>query len=202
VASLLHVARHLFVWLLIATSGCSLALDGPKPNRPKGYAPQCDDNKGLVVADGLLATAVGIGALASFGENEAEAGVVLGLIGVAFTASALRGNGVANECRAEKAQFAQEGVPYAPLDEESIAGRPAGATRGVRPTAPRAPVATMPATTPSDPYVEPRAEPLPAPVRPPAPAPAAIKPARPAPNEPAPADIDPEAWRDFWTEVP
>ena len=195
------MARHLLLWLLIASSGCALALDGPKPNRPRGYAPKCDDSKGLVVADGLLATAVGIGALAAFGDQETEAGVVLGLIGVAFTASAIRGNGVVNECRAEQALFAQEGGPqFTPSDDEPAVrtGRPATtSTRAV----PRAPDA------PADPYADAgdtRAVDPPAPARPTPPArpsaPAAQKPTKPVATQPA--EIDPDAWRDFWTEVP
>ncbi len=187
------------MWLVIASaSGCSLGLDGPKPNRPRGYAPQCDDNKGLVVADGLLAAGVGIGALAAFGEGETAAGVTLGLIGLAFTASAIRGNGVANECRAEKARFAQEGVPFAPPDESEneIARR---RVRANRDRDSRIPVA--PATAPSDPYAEPPVAPQAPAAHPATPAPAPSKSTKPT-NEPAPADIDPEAWRDFWTEVP
>ncbi len=204
-ASLQHVARHLLAWLaLIGTSGCALALDGPKPNRPKGYAPKCDENKGLVVADGLLATAFGIGSLSSFGQDEPEAGVVLGLIAVAFAASAVRGNSVVNECRGEQALFAQETVPFVPADEPvgTFAGRTRPETYN---NAPRAPVTTTVApTAPSDPYVEPRVE-APPPTRPATSAPAVIKPpvaTKPAANEPAPAQVDPDAWRDFWSEVP
>jgi hypothetical protein len=189
-------------WLaLIGMSGCSLALDGPKPNRPKGYAPKCDDSKGLVVADGLLATASGIGMLSAFGNDEVEAGVVLGLIGVAFTASAVRGNGVVNECNAEKALFAQEGAPsFDPPNEQPSAPAYAGA-RPARTPPTSAPIATLTPpppvapSAPNDPYVEPP--------RPATSAPAVIKPAtaKPAPA-PAAAEADPEAWRDFWTEVP
>jgi hypothetical protein len=193
VASLQHVARHLLAWLaLIGTSGCSLALDGPKPNRPKNYAPKCDDNKGLVVADGLLATAVGIGALSAFGQDEPEGGVVLGLIAVAFTASAVRGNGVVNECRAEQALFAQETVP---MDPEAQRRAYAGPVNRAPVLPPRAPVAVAPPpTAPADPYVEP-----PRPTSSLATIPSAPKPVA---TTPAPAEIDPEAWRDFWTEVP
>lgn len=200
------MARHLLAWLaVIGVSGCSLALDGPKPNRPKNYAPKCDDSKGLVVADGLFATAIGIGALSAFGENEPEAGVVLGLIGVAFTASAIRGNGVVNECRAEQALFAQEGGrifdPEAEQAPNPYRPRP-GYGPPAAPAPARPPVATAP-TAPSDPYGEPPAPVVtPAPVRPPTPAPvpAATKPApRPVAE---PAAIDPDAWRDFWSEVP
>ena len=207
VASLQHVARHLLAWLaIIGTSGCSLALDGPKPNRPKNYAPKCDDSKGLVVADGLLATALGIGSLSAFGQDEPSAGVVLGLIALAFTGSAVRGNGVVNECREEQALFAQEGGAYVPPDEDvrPTAGQPMRAAN----TPTRPPIATTAPEAPADPYGEPRSEPAPAPVRPPAPtrpptsAPATIKPPMSATNQPAPAEIDPDAWRDFWTEVP
>lgn len=196
------------MWLaVVGVSGCSLALDGPKPNRPRGYAPKCDDSKGLVVADGLLATTMGIAALSAFGQDETEAGVVLGLIGVAFTASAIRGNGVVNECRGEQALFAQENAPqFAPTDPENE--QPTGRYAGPVTAAPRAPVATAapvtaPAapTTPSDPYAEPRIEQPPPPVRPATSAPAAIKPPA-RPTKPAPADVDADAWRDFWTEVP
>lgn len=206
VASLQHVARHLLAWLaIIGTSGCSLALDGPKPNRPKNYAPKCDDSKGLVVADGLLATAVGIGSLSAFGQDEPSAGVILGLIALGFTASAVRGNGVVNECREEQALFAQENVPFAPPEDEDTrptAGQPVRTAN--RPTRP--PVATAP-EAPADPYSEPRSEPpVPArpvaPARPPTSAPATIPPPTPAAKPPAPAAIDPDAWRDFWTEVP
>lgn len=203
VASLQHVARHLLAWLaIVGTSGCSLALDGPKPNRPRDYAPQCDDNKGLVFADGLLATAVGIGALTAFGQDEPEGGVILGLIGVAFAASAVRGNRVVNECRGEKALFAQNAVPFDPRDEQPgrpVAGGPAHPRAAANAPVIPPPVAVAPPpNAPTDPYVEP-------PPRPPAPAPATNKPPtspRPVTTTPAPAELDPEAWRDFWTEVP
>lgn len=198
------MARHLLAWLaVIGTSGCSLALDGPKPNRPKNYAPKCDDSKGLVVADGLLATAAGIGALSALGENETEAGVVLGLVGVAFAASAVRGNGVVNECRAEQALFAQEGGRVFDPEANELGANPYPRAPYAPPaTSARPPIATgVPSTAPTDPYQEPPppvATPAPAPARPPSPAPAAI---RPAPR-PEPAAIDPDAWRDFWSEVP
>ncbi len=209
VASLLHVVpRHLIAWLaIIGTSGCSLALDGPKPNRPRNYAPKCDDSKGLVVADGLLATALGIGSLSAFGSEEVEAGVVLGLIAVAFTASAVRGNGVVNECRGEQALFAQESAPTFDPSNEQPTGPYVAQPRP--PVVPRAPVAAVNhPLAPTDPYVDPRVEPPPQvsapPARPPTPAPAAIQPTtKPATKPaPAPAEIDPDAWRDFWTEVP
>ncbi|MFN0250563.1 MAG: hypothetical protein ACKV2T_27030 [Kofleriaceae bacterium] len=202
------MARHLFLWLLIGASGCSLALDGPKPNRPKGYAPKCDDNKGLVVADGLLATAVGIGAMTAFSVENAGAGVTFGLIGAAFVASAVRGNSVVNECRAENARYAQENVPFLPTDDDRrYAGQPAQTAR-----APRAST-----TEPADPYADMRDDPAPrvdptndpgvdprnVPRVDPGPAPVPARPApAPRPIKAAPADTDPDAWTDFWTEVP
>lgn len=189
--------------MVAAVSGCSLSLDGPKPNRPRGYEPKCDDSKGLVAADGLLATAVGIGALSAFGGDEPGAGAALGLTALAFSLSAVHGNNVVNECRAEQARYAQEvplpAAPPVPFDDDEP--RIARAPRAVAP-APAVPAA---GTKPADPYIDaPPARPTTAPARPAAPpAPAATTPApAPAATTPAPADSDPAAWSDFWTEVP
>lgn len=196
--------------MVAAVSGCSLSLDGPKPNRPRGYEPKCDDSKGLVAADGLLATAVGIGALSAFGGDEPGAGVGLGLTALAFSLSAVHGNNVVNECRAEQARYAQEvplpTAPPVPFDDDEP--RIARAPRP-RPAAPAAPAVPAAGTTPADPYADapPPARPTTAPARPAAATatttPTATPPAPPpAATTPAPADSDPAAWSDFWTEVP
>lgn len=185
VALLLHVTRPLVVWLALVASGCALSLDGPKPNTPKNVLPSCDNSKGLVAVDGLFGAGFAIGSLSAFANEAPEAGVVVGLIGVAYIASAIRGNTTVEACRDAMNEFTRDGIP---LDDEpngNVAGRSMSgpAPTPVRPTPAPAPV------VPPTPVLAPRPTTVPAP--------ATIEPTPAA----APA-ADPDEWRDFWTEVP
>src|SRR6185312_12108146 len=91
----------------LALSGCSLALTGPSPDRPRNKPPQCDTSKGLVFADALIAGTLGIVAASVGGNNGGEA--VLPLIGAGvFVASAVHGNNVVNACNRELGNYNAE----------------------------------------------------------------------------------------------
>lgn len=162
----------------LALSGCSLALSGPSPDRPRSKPPQCDTSKGLVFVDALLASTLGIIAVSVGSNNGGDA--ILPVIGAGvFVASAVHGNNVVNECNREIGNYQSELASAAP-DPDAAPRQPF--------IAPRAPVVAMqPAVTlPSQPVVQ-SAPPPPAPAQPPPPKP------EPASNEP---------WAQFWKEAP
>ncbi len=104
-------------WFLILLSGCSMALSGPSPDRPRAKPPQCDTSKGLVVVDALVAGTLGIIA-ASVASNSGGA-AVLPLIGAGvFTASAIHGNNVVNACHRDFESYDAELAARAPLPAE------------------------------------------------------------------------------------
>ncbi len=194
---------------LTAVAGCSFALSGPDPNRPKANAPECDTGKGLVGLDGLIGGSLAVAGLALLGNDEASGAAITGLLGVAFIASAVRGNTAVNECRTAIAAYHTR--PYDPgpekpqLADERPRIRPR--TQPVVQPSPQPPTIMQP---PIDPYAD--AEPdvfakpsstRPAPTRPAPTRPAPTRPAsiNPAPTRPAPA-AEAEDWKDFWTEVP
>lgn len=186
-----HGLRGLLVWvvLIASISGCSLALSGPDPLRASNVAPRCDTTKGLVAADWVLAGVAATIAIALVEESN-EAAAVSALTGVAFIASAVRGNGVVNQCRAE---FAAYSLPTPDTDEDVAR----------RERRPRAPVEPRPVRSFEDPYAEPADLPArrivaPPPARAAASAPPSGPPA-PAPRAAPPATDD--DWADFWIEV-
>lgn len=175
--------------------GCALTLTAPDRQRRLSETPKCDTGKGLVALDGLLGATLGVASLAALGEGEPEAAAITGLIGVAFIASAVRGNRVTNECRA-----AFDGYSPLVVDDDGRE-RP----RGRRP---RADVAAQP----DDPYRDtgggpavsgpavsgtPAVATQPPVATPPTTTEPPAAPARPRP--PSPAD---DPWSEFWTEVP
>jgi hypothetical protein len=83
-----------------STAGCSLSLSGPDPQASVRDTPRCDTGKGAVALDGVMGAVFAVPALASFGDDQAELGVVLGLASVAYIASAVRGSGGVDACRA------------------------------------------------------------------------------------------------------
>src|SRR5262245_39037251 len=87
-------------WLLVLglLGACSFSLGGPDPKRPATQAPTCDTGKGLVVVDGLFASAAGVTTLAVGADNGAAA-IVPAAIGALFVAAAIHGNRVVDECR-------------------------------------------------------------------------------------------------------
>lgn len=167
--------------LIVMISGCSFGLTGADPARATHVAPRCDESKGLVVVDWVLAGVGATAALSALSANEEQGAGLLALASVAFIASAVRGNGVVNECREQFAEYASASreapeVAAKPRRFDDPYGSPPDlpARRIVAP----APVAAVPA-----------------PVAPPA----TKRAAKPAPAPEPAADED---WADFWTEVP
>lgn len=163
----------------LALSGCSLALSGPSPDRPRSKPPTCDTSKGLVFVDALLASTLSIVAVSVASNNGGEA--VLPLIGAGvFVASAIHGNNVVNECNREIGNYNSELAAAAP--EPDAEPRQAFVP-------PRPPVVAPPAVA-MQPVVAP---PPPPAVQPP-------PPAEPPEQKPEPAAAAP--WAAFWKEAP
>ncbi|MDX2091043.1 MAG: hypothetical protein SFX73_24500 [Kofleriaceae bacterium] len=195
--------------LIIATSGCSFALEGPPRIQSRTKAPECSDSKGTVVLDGLVAAVAGVAGLVALDEGAEEAGAFLTGTALLYTIAAVRGNSVVNRCRQAQDQFAMEeqgdegqaeATPPQPPQFQPRVPPPAMAdvalpVAAVEPTpAPSTPTPS----TPPPPTVTAPPTPRPAPTstaKPAAPPPAA--PARPAAPAPA-ADDD---WSAFWEEV-
>ncbi len=179
--------------VLTSVSGCAFALTSPDPNRAPADPPECDTGKGLVGIDGLLGGAFALGSLAALGGEEAGVAALTGLIGVAFIASAVRGNTAVNECRVAMAEF--RGRPTLEDDQPKVA------TKKPPPRKPAQPPTVM-QPPPEDPY---ETAPYQVPHQPPA---VVVAPVKPAPGKPVPPPArpepapEPEDWKDFWMEVP
>ena len=176
------MARWLSLVCVFAT-GCSLALSGPDPARPKNQAPQCDTGKGLVTIDALFATTLGVTAAALAGSSSSStqgSAVVPVLFGAAFVASALRGNSVVNDCREAMAEYAGEEAHRPDVEEPP----PRPQLASVKVKKPKPPPVPQP---PPPPPSSPSPSSLPAPATGPAPQPAAAS---------------SDAWSEFWKEVP
>lgn len=81
----------------------------PDADRPHDKAPVCDTGKGPVALDGTMAGVMGIttlGLLGSSSSGAQGAAIVPAIIGAIYLASAVHGNGVANECRRAMDEFA------------------------------------------------------------------------------------------------
>lgn len=183
------MARWLSIALVLST-GCSLALSGPDPARPKRKAPECDTGKGLVMLDGLVATGAALTTISLAGSSNnstQEVALLPAVIGAAFLGSALRGNSVVNACRQEMEDYV---AGAAPRDEPPLRDTPrlhevrAADEQESRP---------HPKLVAAKPAVAPKPPPPPPPPPPPATAPEARgqKPEAPPP-----------AWVEFWKEVP
>jgi hypothetical protein len=197
--------RSLATLCLVASlaSGCALGISAPNPDRPRNEVPECDTGKGAVALDGLWATLSGLGAIAAFGDGEGGTGIALAGVAALFTATAVRGNGAANECRAAYDEFALENRRQPP--NEFVAERPVlpapvkkkpKPPKKVEPPSPdeiRVPDEEFAKPEPPPPeYASPRPPPVVTPVKP---APAPKKPAK---QEPA----DDDDWSSFWKEQP
>jgi outer membrane biosynthesis protein TonB len=188
-----------FVTLLLggslALSGCSMALTGPSPERPRGKAPQCDTSKGLVFVDALLASTLGIVAVSVGSNNGGEA--VIPLIGAGvFVASAIHGNNVVNECNRDLANYDSEMASLRPLppDPDGEPKRPVVAMQ------PRPVVAMQPPSQPQmQPPSQPQMQPPPQQQPPPQPPPPAQQQPEPPPQA-QPSSREP--WAAFWKETP
>lgn len=191
----------------MASTGCSLALSSPDPNRPRNEAPECDTGKGLVGLDGLVGGSFAVASLALLGADEGGGAAVTGLIGVAFIASAIRGNGAVNECRQALAEYRARDVDRA-IDEQQVAARPPSRRPQQPPTVMQPPQPGDPYAGDEPPYQAPHVNPaVPPPAAPPVPTPV-LKPAPPTKPMPTPPPAppvqaeEPTDWKDFWTEVP
>jgi hypothetical protein len=214
-----------------ALGGCALALSGPAADRPRDQPPKCDTGKGLVVADAIAGSTMGLVTVLSLSEGAGTGALLPATIGAAFMLSAVSGNQNVNACR--QAIAAYEGGAPEPLadEEETRRARAPGRRRAPAAAAPRG-MAAPPARA-GAPAAAAAAAPAPAPAVAPAPAPAATAPPvaeaappatappetaapapaatpargapRPAPAKappPSPAPPPPQSWVDFWRELP
>jgi hypothetical protein len=158
--------------LLLGLSGCAFGLTGPEHARPHTY-PACDNDKTRVVADGVIATGLGVGALASAGAHDTAAAAITALLGAVFVTSAISGSSTVDACRKAQEQFIATSAP------------PVGASEPPEPAEARR--AAAPAVAP-------------APAPPPIAAPVARAPARSA--EPPATKPAQDPWSAFWKVVP
>ena len=178
-------------WFLILLSGCSMALSGPSPDRPRSKPPQCDTSKSLVFVDALLASTLGIVAVSVASNNGGDA--VIPLIGAGvFVASAVHGNNVVNECNREIGNYNSEQLASGAPDPDAD-------TRQAI-VAPRAPLVGPPAVA-MQPTVATQPQPQPPPPQQPQPQPQPQPQSQPQPQtEPQPSNNQP--WASFWKEAP
>ena len=163
-------------WFLVLLSGCSMALSGPSPDRPRYKAPQCDTSKSMVVIDSLIAATLGIVAI-SVASSNGGAAILPAIGGGVFAASAIHGNNVVNACHRELANYDGE-IASAQL-----------------PANPDAPPARPPITA-MQPAVA-----LPSqPVEAPPPQPPQVR--QEQPPQPAPHSSSADPWAAFWKEAP
>ncbi|CAN5887475.1 hypothetical protein BH11MYX2_BH11MYX2_39830 [soil metagenome] len=184
-----RLLRRLTVPIALASAlgiapACSLSLDGPRPQRLLSERPVCDTSKGLVAVDGIVGSVLGIGAI-GVANDSSGAALVLALLGTAYLASAVHGNGVVDECHEASGSWERDYVdrrPMLPPDERVVAAPPMRMRRppvvspqpAVASPPPAAPVRTAP------PSVEEQRAPVAQPAR----------------------TNDAGAWSSFWEETP
>jgi hypothetical protein len=201
-------------WFLLLLSGCSLAISGPSPDRPRNKPPTCDTSKGLVALDAVVAATMSVIALSlATGNNGGEA-VAPVLVGGIFAASAIHGNNAVNACNREQANYESEMAanrtpagpeepplpperPSLPPDRPDLRIAAPGAGRIAMQPAVSLPSASGPLppqqlAPPQQPVQQQQPQPQPQPPQQ-QPAPAKAAAASPAADEPWPA---------FWKEVP
>ena len=179
-------------WFLLLLSGCSLAITGPSPDRPRTKAPTCDTSKGLVALDGVLAATMSMVGLSIATGNDGSAAIAPLIVAGLFTASAIHGNNEVNACIREQTNYESEMAARAPLPDESE--RPTVAAQGA-PAIAMQPAVSLPSAS---------GPPVPQQLAPPAPAPPQQQPqprAQQQPPAPRPEPAD-DAWAAFWKEVP
>lgn len=199
-------------WLvvLLLVPGCAFALSGPDPDRPRNQPPRCDTTKGLVVADGLMATALGVVALSLTAADEPAIALLPAAIGALYVGAAVRGNNNVNQCRAAMDSYAMSYGRGPALADESQAGSASVETPPIA-AAPMEPavVNPQPITSPLPAAQPPVAQ---APAQPPVAqppvaqvpvaAPPAAQPAQPRPPTTRMRPRTDDEWGEFWKEVP
>ncbi len=201
----------------LTSQGCALfAMNAPPASYQASQSPRCNDGKGAVGVDGLMAGLLGVVALAVAGDS-AEGGAIMLVPAAAYAGSAAAGNSSANRCRKAIAEH----EAYLAGGERDLAAEIAAdvaADHAALAAASAAQARPQPPPTPADPY-QPAAKAPPTPTR------AAADPLQPEPDEPMQEDPDadadaapaPEApkpaprpsvrlaprgaWGDFWVEV-
>ena len=186
------------VGLIVALTGCSLAIDAPDPQRPRNEVPKCDTGKGAVGMDGLMTTILGVASIAAFANDESGTGLALGAMGGLFLASAVRGNNAANDCRAA---FTDYNLAYQQnLLRDDVRPTPVVVKQKPKPKPKVEPQPDVQAPVEVQAELDP-----PAPVKPetyasPRPQPPVVK--KPAPPQPPAKQTGEDDWSDFWTEAP
>ena len=169
-----------FLVLELALTGCSFTLSAPAAHRPRNQAPACDAGKGLVVADALIGTGLGLVGIVEAGGHDTTAAILPFALGAAFVGAAIYGNSVTSRCGRELSAYQMEQTTeptFVPLGEAT----PAPAMTTPRPVAP----SVAPPVAP------------PVAIAPPAPAPVVAPPRR----APAPPPVD-DPWQVFWEVMP
>jgi hypothetical protein len=179
-------------WLVLLGlfAGCSFALSGPDPQRPRGTMPKCDSSKSMVVLDSVLAAASGIAAI-SLAANNGGGGTVVPLaIGALFVGSAIHGNSVVNECRQANEAWLAEGPPS---PRRAVAREDADEQPRKLPPPPQLPSTASPQPEEPAEYAARPQQAAPPPQQQPQPQP-------PQPQQPPPPPSA-DAWSNFWKEV-
>ncbi len=134
--------------------GCAFSLSGPDPSRPRNRAPECDTSKGLVVLDGLTATAMGVATLALVNEPEPGIALLPLALGAIYLGGAIRGNTAVNKCReaTEEYQGAETARDTLADMDDPYDDDPLPAPRGRTPAPVPATNPVPPASRPHNPY--------------------------------------------------
>src|SRR5262245_10288316 len=108
-----------FAAAALGLGGCSLALSGPSPDRPRDRHPDCDTGKGLIVLDGIVGSSLGLGSLVALGDNASAVALLPAALGAVFLGSAIAANRRVNACRAAFAEY-EDGQRAAPLPPPAL----------------------------------------------------------------------------------
>lgn len=141
----------LAVLALTSVTGCSLALSGPDPKRPRNRAPQCDTGKGPVTLDAVMGSILGTGALIAASDDEGGVALVTGLLAAAYLGAAIRGNSTVNDCREAIAAY-EAPLPDPERERPSFAAQDDEPRR--RPVVTPEPVYTRPRPGPTAPRAD------------------------------------------------
>jgi hypothetical protein len=188
--------RWLFV---VGCTGCSFTLSGPNPKRPADQAPTCDTKKGVVVADAIAASTLGVVA-AGVGGGNAVAPLALAAV---FVGAAIHGNSVVNDCRKDNELYLAQhrAIPREPEQEDREDRNQVAASHGDQAEREVPEPVTTAKAEPQPPPVQAKPEPqAPAAQAKAEPQPPAAQP-KPEPQHPSPPAVESAPWPDFWKEV-